>query len=69
MPVGYSASRQVVRREFQRHAVTVHDFNPIAPESPGHSGQNRLACVQLDGKHPGLELLNDFARYFDGVFF
>ncbi len=60
VPVGDSASRQVIRREFQRHTVAIHDLDPVAPESAGHRGQDRHTGVQLDRKHPSLELLNYF---------
>jgi hypothetical protein len=67
--VGDAASSEVVRGELQRNPVTVHDLDSIAPESPGHGRQDGLAGVQLNRKHPSLELLNDFSQYFNRVFF
>jgi hypothetical protein len=38
VPVSDSASSQVVRREFQRHAIAIHDFDAIAAQSTRHGG-------------------------------
>jgi hypothetical protein len=65
MAVCDAASRQIVRREFQRHAVAVHDFDAIAAESSGHGREHRFARVQFDGKHSSLEFLDNFPEYFD----
>lgn len=69
MPVGDSAFGQVVGREFQRNPVAIHDFDPIAPESPRHGRQYCLACIEFDRKHPSFELLNNLSRYFYRIFF
>ena len=65
MPVGDSTPGQVVGRKLQRDAVAIHDLDPITPESPGHGCQHRLAGVQLNGEHPGLELLDHFSQHFN----
>ena len=65
MPVGDAASRQIVGREFQRHAVAVHDFDAITAESSSHGREHGLARVQFDGKHPSLEFFDNFPEYFD----
>ena len=69
MAVGDSALCEVVRREFQRNLITVHDLDPITTKLSGHRRQHGSACVDLYGKHPSLELLDDLAHYFDCVFF
>jgi hypothetical protein len=69
VPISDSASRQVIRRKFQRHTVAVHNFDPVAPESAGHRRQHSLTCVELYRKHSSLELFNNFPYYFYGVFF
>jgi len=65
MAIGDSAPGQVVGRKLQRDTVAVHDLDPITPESPGHGRQDRLAGVQFNREHPGLELLDHFPQHFN----
>jgi hypothetical protein len=38
VPVSDSASSQVIGREFQRHAIAIHDLDAITAQSPRHGG-------------------------------
>jgi hypothetical protein len=69
VPVSDPALGQIVRRHFQGHFVTIHDLDPVAPESSGHRRQNCFACVQFDRKHPSFEFLDYFPHDFNCVFF
>jgi len=69
VPVSDSAFCQVVRRQFERNPVTSHDLNPVPSQSPGHGGQHCFARVEFDCKHSSPEFFDNFAHYFDRVFF
>lgn len=60
---------EVVRREFQRNSITVHDLDAIPPESSGHGRQHCSAGIQLYRKHSSFELFYNLTEYFDCVFF
>jgi hypothetical protein len=60
---------QVVGGEFQRHAVAIHDFDAVAPESAGHGREHLGTGLELDLKHSGFEFFDYFTGYFDCVFF
>jgi len=63
--VSDSASGQVIRGEFQRYPISVHDLDPVPSQPSGHGRQYSLADLQLDGKHSGFEFFNDLPGYFD----
>lgn len=65
VPVSYSAIGQVIRGELERYPVSVHDLDAVPSQPAGHGCQYGLPCLQLDGKHSGLELLNNLTGYFD----
>jgi hypothetical protein len=65
VPVSDSTLRQVVRRELEGDAVSIHNFDSIAPESSGHCRENRFSRIEFNGKHAGLELLDYLTHYFD----
>jgi hypothetical protein len=69
VPVRDSALRQVIRRQFQRYPITIHDLDPIPAKFPGHRRQHCATGFELNRKHPSLELLDDLPKYFDCVFF
>ena len=69
VPVGDSAFGQVIRRQFERNAVTSHDLDAVAAKPAGHGGQHRHARVELDGEHTGSEFFYNLAHYFNRVFF
>jgi hypothetical protein len=61
MPVGDPALGQVIRREFQRNSIAIHDFDAVSPESSGHRGEDGSSYIELDGEHSGSELLDYLA--------
>ena len=69
VPVSDPAFCQVVGREFKRNPVTGHHLDPVPPQSPGHRGQYRFARVEFDCKHSSPEFFDNFAHYFNRVFF
>lgn len=69
VPVSDPASGQIVRGEFQRNPVAVHHFDPVTPQPSSHGGEDGLSCIEFDGEHPRLELLNYLTHHFNCVFF
>lgn len=60
---------QIVWGKFQGNPVSIHDLDPIAPESASHCRQHFGAGFEFYRKHSGLEFLDNLAEYFNRVFF
>jgi hypothetical protein len=64
-----AAPRQIVRRELERNAVTVHDTNAIPAEFSSHGREDDSAGIDFYREKPRLELFYNLTENLDCVFF